>query len=179
MIELSITIRAIHLGKDREEQEQLIDTLYEQIESPDRWDFNYNRTAYEPTTGCRPLVGFINQYVNDELADFTTTKPATHRQYGDVLVVLDYIHITTEDAGIEYMFTLEAGSVLKDGAAECRDQIDSETGMAAQKLHDDEDIVAGLQRTADGLDQAIDWITPLCPRSHTNVAEGAVGLFES
>jgi len=172
MIEITITMRAIPLEENEEEQEQLIDGIYERIKSPDQWDFRYE------ATDSSPLEEVIKQFVNEELADFTTTKPATHKQYDGVLVILDYMQITAEDAGIEYKFTLETGSDLKTGKTGCENQVDSETGLAAEKFHDDEEIGAGLQRTADGLDHAIDWIDPLSPRDFTSVAEAAVDLFE-
>lgn len=172
MIEIVITIRAIPLEENEEVQEQLVDGLYEQIESPDQWDFKYE------ATGSDPLEEFIERFVDEELAEFTTTKPATSKQYGDVLVVLDYIQLTAEDAGIEYKFTLETGDDLETGRTGCENQVDSETGLAAEKFHDDEKIGAGLQRTADGLDHSIEWVNPISPRDLSGVAEAAIDLFE-
>jgi len=114
----------------------------------------------------------VERFVDEELDAIRTDPPAPQRVYGDVAVVLEDILADVLEDGVEYRYEIDAMT----GHAICTNKTDDETGLVAERTVSDDRLADGMQRSADALDHALEWVDVTSPRSLSGVAEAAADL---
>ena len=126
-------------------------------------------------------VDAFERYMDEHLDDLRGTRPAPQAVYptdgGDaaVVVVLDTLLFDVLEDGVEYRYRVD---VPREQAI-CSEKIDDETGLAAERTVPDDRIGDGMQRSADALDHAVEWLAVISPRSLSGVAEAARDVTDS
>ena len=114
----------------------------------------------------------VERFVDEELDALRTDQPAAQKVYGEVVVVLEDMLVDVLEDSVEYRYEIDAMT----GQAICTDKTDDETGLVAERTVPDGRLADGMQRSADALDHALEWIDVTSPRSLSGVAEAAADL---
>jgi len=125
-------------------------------------------TSDHPDRFAQPVEWFVDE----ELDAIRTAQPAAQQVYDEVVVVLEDILVDVLEDDVEYRY--EIG--ILTGQAICRDRTDDETGLVAERTVSDDRLDDGMQRSADALDHALEWVDVTSPRSLSGVAEAAADL---
>jgi U3 small nucleolar ribonucleoprotein component len=126
-------------------------------------------TPEQPDRFAQP----VEQFVDEELDAITTDQPAAQQIYGEVVVVLEDMLVDVLEDDVEYRYEIDAMT----GQAICTDKTDDETGLVAERTVPDDRLADGMQRSADALDHALEWVDVISPRSLSGVAEAAEDLY--
>jgi hypothetical protein len=136
-----------------------------------RIDYNDDHT----TDHNEPFNAQVHQCVDEDHVAIRTDQPAAQQVYGEVVVVLEDILVDVLEDEVEYRYEID----VLTGQAICSDRTDDETGLVAERTVPDDRLADGMQRRADALDHALEWVDVISPRSFTDVAGAAEDLIDN
>ena len=125
-------------------------------------------------------VDAFERYLDDHFDDLGETRPASQAVYptddGDdaVAVVLDTLLFDILEDGIEYRYRVD----VPHAQAICSEKTDDETGLSAERTVPDDRIGDGMQRSADALDHAVEWLAVISPRSFSGMVEASEDMID-
>lgn len=114
----------------------------------------------------------FERYMDEELQNYRTEKPAPQAVYGDVVVILERISIDVVEDDIRFRWVVKT----KLNRAFCTSKRDTETGLAAERTVSEMRIAQGLQRSGDAVDYHFGWFDVTTPHSLSGVVEAASDL---
>jgi len=122
-------------------------------------------TPYPPET----YQEAFERYMDEELQNYRTEKPAPQAVYGDIVVVLERISIDVVEDDIKFQWVVK----IKLNRAFCTSKTDTETGLTAEKTVSEMRIANGFQRSGDAVDYHFGWFDVTTPNSLSGVVEAA------
>ena len=107
----------------------------------------------------------FERYVSFRLMDFNASPPPVPQSVnGSIVVVLDELLIDVVEDDVMFRYEVDIATQSYDEAtgwsatATCRERVDVETGLPAERTISDERIADGMRRCTDDLERDIDWI---------------------